>query len=95
MVVVEHGKNGKKDKYYIIPGGAPVIFEDEDGNELTRYVELKSNPRGIIETCAAWVTSADDTSPRDVPGRSSFKTSTAVKSAGASRETIHPPRARR
>lgn len=38
VVVVEHGKNGKKDKYYIIPGGAPVIFEDEDGNELTRYV---------------------------------------------------------
>lgn len=38
VVVVEHGKHGKKDKYYIIPGGAPVIFEDEDGNELTRYV---------------------------------------------------------
>ena len=38
MVVVEHGKNGKKDKYYIIPAGAPVIFEDENGNELTRYV---------------------------------------------------------
>ena len=36
VVVVEHGKNGKKDTYYIIPGGAPVIFEDEDGNELTR-----------------------------------------------------------
>lgn len=40
VVVVEHGKHGKKDKYYIIPGGAPVIFEDEDGNELTRYVAL-------------------------------------------------------
>ncbi|KAL7282091.1 LOW QUALITY PROTEIN: hypothetical protein ACG7TL_003560 [Trametes sanguinea] len=36
VVVVEHGKHGKKDKYYIIPGGAPVIFEDENGNELTR-----------------------------------------------------------
>ena len=38
VVVVEHGKHGKKDKYYIIPSGAPVIFEDEDGHELTRYV---------------------------------------------------------
>lgn len=36
VVVVEHGRNGK-DTYYVIPGGAPVIFEDEDGNELTRY----------------------------------------------------------
>ena len=41
VVVVEHGKNGKKDKYYIIPGGAPVIFEDENGQELTRYVPMR------------------------------------------------------
>ncbi|CDO74076.1 hypothetical protein BN946_scf185043.g126 [Trametes cinnabarina] len=52
VVVVEHGKHGKKDKYYIIPGGAPVIFEDENGNELTRagfsnddYVSVGSDDR--------------------------------------------------
>ncbi|OBZ71796.1 hypothetical protein A0H81_08293 [Grifola frondosa] len=53
IVVVEHGKNGKKDKYYIIPGGAPVIFEDEDGNELTRVGDFSGNyrprrPRPVI-----------------------------------------------
>ena len=37
VVVVERGRNGKKDTYYVIPGGAPVIFEDDDGRELTRY----------------------------------------------------------
>ncbi|KAI0829416.1 hypothetical protein BC628DRAFT_1417143 [Trametes gibbosa] len=45
VVVVEHGKNGKKDKYYIIPGGAPVIFEDEDGNELTRVGDFSGHYR--------------------------------------------------
>ncbi|KAI0723418.1 hypothetical protein C8Q76DRAFT_394810 [Earliella scabrosa] len=45
VVVVEHGKNGKKDKYYIIPGGAPVIFEDEDGNELTRVGDFSGRYR--------------------------------------------------
>ncbi|KAI0366403.1 hypothetical protein BV20DRAFT_952253 [Pilatotrama ljubarskyi] len=54
VVVVEHGKNGKKDKYYIIPGGAPVIFEDEDGNELTRVGDFSGRykpprrPRPVI-----------------------------------------------
>ncbi|GJE84708.1 hypothetical protein PsYK624_007840 [Phanerochaete sordida] len=36
VVVVERGRNGKKDTYYVIPGGAPVIFEDDHGHELTR-----------------------------------------------------------
>ncbi|KAL1946567.1 hypothetical protein VTO73DRAFT_14671 [Trametes versicolor] len=45
VVVVEHGKHGKKDKYYIIPGGAPVIFEDEDGNELTRVGDFSGRYR--------------------------------------------------
>ncbi|KAI0649987.1 hypothetical protein C8Q79DRAFT_902727 [Trametes meyenii] len=45
VVVVEHGKNGKKDKYYIIPGGAPVIFEDENGNELTRVGDFSGRYR--------------------------------------------------
>ncbi|KAH9894239.1 hypothetical protein C8Q73DRAFT_508945 [Cubamyces lactineus] len=54
VVVVEHGKHGKKDKYYIIPGGAPVIFEDEDGNELTRVGDFSGRykplrrPRPVI-----------------------------------------------
>ncbi|KAI1792947.1 hypothetical protein LXA43DRAFT_972275 [Ganoderma leucocontextum] len=45
VVVVEHGKNGKKDKYYIIPAGAPVIFEDENGNELTRVGDFSGQYR--------------------------------------------------
>lgn len=45
VVVVEHGKNGKKDKYYIIPAGAPVIFEDENGNELTRVGDFSGHYR--------------------------------------------------
>ncbi|PIL36739.1 hypothetical protein GSI_00428 [Ganoderma sinense ZZ0214-1] len=45
VVVVEHGKNGKKDKYYIIPAGAPVIFEDESGNELTRVGDFSGHYR--------------------------------------------------
>jgi len=36
VVVVERGRHGKPDTYYVIPGGAPVIFEDEHGKELTR-----------------------------------------------------------
>ena len=40
VVVVERGRHGKEDTYYVIPGGAPVIFEDAHGNELTRYVGL-------------------------------------------------------
>ncbi|KAI9063359.1 hypothetical protein FKP32DRAFT_1611813 [Trametes sanguinea] len=54
VVVVEHGKHGKRDKYYIIPGGAPVIFEDENGNELTRVGDFSgryqppSRPRPVI-----------------------------------------------
>ncbi|KAJ8501466.1 hypothetical protein ONZ51_g585 [Trametes cubensis] len=59
VVVVEHGKHGKKDKYYIIPGGAPVIFEDEDGNELTRVGDFSGRykplrrPRPVIYHNAA------------------------------------------
>lgn len=37
VIVVEKGRHGKKDTYYVIPGGAPVIFEDDKGRELTRY----------------------------------------------------------
>lgn len=36
VVVVERGRHGKPDTYYVIPGGAPVIFEDQHGKELTR-----------------------------------------------------------
>ncbi|KAL6299101.1 hypothetical protein BKA93DRAFT_830148 [Sparassis latifolia] len=42
-VVVEHGRHGEKDTYYIIPDGAPVIFKDEDGNELTRLGDFSGN----------------------------------------------------
>ncbi|EJF62999.1 hypothetical protein DICSQDRAFT_126110 [Dichomitus squalens LYAD-421 SS1] len=45
VVVVEYGKNGKKDKYYIIPAGAPVVFEDENGNELTRVGDFSGKYR--------------------------------------------------
>ncbi|KAH9943042.1 uncharacterized protein BXZ73DRAFT_97103 [Epithele typhae] len=54
VVVVEQGKNGKRDKYYIIPGGAPVIFEDAAGNELTRVGDFSgryrppTRPRPVI-----------------------------------------------
>ncbi|KAH9947268.1 hypothetical protein B0H21DRAFT_739606 [Amylocystis lapponica] len=53
VLVVEHGKRGKKDTYYIIPGGAPVVFEDEDGNELTRVGDFSGRyrprrPRPVI-----------------------------------------------
>lgn len=34
-----HGTQGG-DTYYIIPGGTNVIFQDEDGNEITRSVIL-------------------------------------------------------
>ncbi|KAI0079684.1 hypothetical protein K474DRAFT_554198 [Panus rudis PR-1116 ss-1] len=36
VVVVDRGRHGKQDTYYVIPGGAPVIFQDEYGHELTR-----------------------------------------------------------
>ncbi|EPS95378.1 hypothetical protein FOMPIDRAFT_1043621 [Fomitopsis schrenkii] len=36
VVVVQRGRYGDKDTYYIIPGGQPVVFEDEYGNEITR-----------------------------------------------------------
>ncbi|OCH93592.1 hypothetical protein OBBRIDRAFT_832525 [Obba rivulosa] len=53
VVVVEKGRHGKKDTYYIIPGGVPVVFEDEEGNELTRVGDFSGNyrptkPRPII-----------------------------------------------
>ncbi|KAI0637776.1 hypothetical protein C8Q77DRAFT_1153492 [Trametes polyzona] len=72
VVVVEHGRHGKKDKYYIIPGGAPVIFEDERGNELTRVGDFSGRykpprrPRPVIvqdqygnEICRAGFSSDD------------------------------------
>ncbi|KAI9001167.1 hypothetical protein BD414DRAFT_24574 [Trametes punicea] len=75
VVVVEHGRHGKKDKYYIIPGGAPVIFEDEDGNELTRVGDFSGHyrpprrPRPVIvqdqygrEICRAGFTNDDHVS---------------------------------
>ncbi|KAH9843810.1 uncharacterized protein C8Q71DRAFT_14303 [Rhodofomes roseus] len=36
VVVVQRGAYGEKDTYYIIPGGQPVIFEDDYGSEITR-----------------------------------------------------------
>ncbi|KAI0698928.1 hypothetical protein BC835DRAFT_1412939 [Cytidiella melzeri] len=45
VVVVERGRHGKKDTYYIIPGGAPVIFEDDKGNELTRVGDFTGRYR--------------------------------------------------
>ncbi|THH33726.1 hypothetical protein EUX98_g431 [Antrodiella citrinella] len=45
VVVVERGRHGKPDKYYIIPGGAPVIFEDEHGKELTRVGDFSGRYR--------------------------------------------------
>ncbi|OSX60456.1 hypothetical protein POSPLADRAFT_1047893 [Postia placenta MAD-698-R-SB12] len=44
-VVVQRGEYGEKDTYYIIPGGAPVIFEDDDGNEITRVGDFSGNYR--------------------------------------------------
>jgi hypothetical protein len=39
------------DTYYIVPAGTSVIFQDEDGNEITRY-ELFSGlkPSCILNT---------------------------------------------
>ncbi|KAI0091964.1 hypothetical protein BDY19DRAFT_570360 [Irpex rosettiformis] len=45
VVVVERGRHGKKDTYYVIPGGAPVIFEDDKGNELTRVGDFSGRYR--------------------------------------------------
>ncbi|CCM05646.1 uncharacterized protein FIBRA_07876 [Fibroporia radiculosa] len=43
VVVVQRGRHGEKDTYYIIPGGAPVIFEDDNGNEITRVGDFSGN----------------------------------------------------
>ncbi|KAF7795861.1 hypothetical protein EIP86_007028 [Pleurotus ostreatoroseus] len=45
VVVVERGRNGKPDTYYVIPGGAPVVFEDQQGNELTRVGDFSGRYR--------------------------------------------------
>ncbi|TCD71283.1 hypothetical protein EIP91_011054 [Steccherinum ochraceum] len=45
VVVVERGRHGKPDTYYVIPGGAPVIFEDETGRELTRVGDFSGKYR--------------------------------------------------
>ena len=36
VVVLQRGHYGEKDTYYIIPGGQPVVFQDDYGNEITR-----------------------------------------------------------
>ena len=53
VVVVERGRNGKPDTYYVIPGGAPVIFEDQHGKELTRSVK-NNNTITTCETGTDW-----------------------------------------
>lgn len=45
VLVVAPGHHGKKDTYYVVPGGAPVIFEDENGNELTRVGDFSGRYR--------------------------------------------------
>jgi len=45
VVVVERGRNGKKDTYYVVPGGQPAIFEDQHGNELTRVGDFSGRYR--------------------------------------------------
>ncbi|KZT12715.1 uncharacterized protein LAESUDRAFT_12664 [Laetiporus sulphureus 93-53] len=45
VIAVQRGGYGQKDTYYIIPGGAPVIFEDEEGNEITRVGDFSGNYR--------------------------------------------------
>ena len=47
-MVIERGKHGKKDTYYVIPEGAPVIFKDSKGNELTRYVSNLVQKRYVL-----------------------------------------------
>ena len=85
-MVVEHGKNGKRDKYYIIPSGAPVIFEDEDGNELTRYVhcQLELPCTACHRVSIGLATSVGGTNHLDGPGLSLSRTSTAERSVGES-----------
>ncbi|KAI0786392.1 hypothetical protein C8Q75DRAFT_271107 [Abortiporus biennis] len=36
VVVVKRARRKEDDTYYLLPGGAPVIFTDENGNELKR-----------------------------------------------------------
>ena len=48
VVVIERGRHGKKDTYYVIPEGAPVIFKDSKGNELTRYVCNLAQKRYVL-----------------------------------------------
>ena len=36
IVVVDKGRHGEQDTLYVIPAGAPVIFEDQYGRELSR-----------------------------------------------------------
>lgn len=35
-IAIKHGRRGEKDKYWIVPSGTSVVFQDSDGNELTR-----------------------------------------------------------
>ncbi|KAJ3490324.1 hypothetical protein NLI96_g1544 [Meripilus lineatus] len=53
VVVIEKGRHGKQDTYYVIPGGAPVIFEDQHGREITRVGDFSGQyrpepPRPVI-----------------------------------------------
>ena len=46
-----HQRHGKQDTYYVIPGGAPVIFEDDQGNELTRLVSIYGFVLHLYSSC--------------------------------------------
>ncbi|KAJ6516006.1 hypothetical protein C8R45DRAFT_227509 [Mycena sanguinolenta] len=40
-----HGSNTIDGTYYIVPPGVDVIFQDEEGNEITRVGDFKNEPR--------------------------------------------------
>lgn len=35
-IAIKHGRRGEKDKYWIVPSGTSVVFQDSEGNVLTR-----------------------------------------------------------
>lgn len=37
ILMFENGRGGYENLWYITPGDAPVVFQDADGNEITRY----------------------------------------------------------
>ncbi|KAI0758280.1 hypothetical protein BC629DRAFT_1726671 [Irpex lacteus] len=85
VVVVERGRHGKKDTYYVIPGGAPVIFEDAKGNEVGdftgRYRPRRQRPVIIEDSHGREIgrLGFDDESSLDYPYRHASSNSSGSK----------------